>query len=72
MDLEKALKDLVINDDPESIARTADILKNMKYSPILLSEFEDFISVDSKRFFPELEKVLNGPRYTCRTNSAWR
>ncbi len=61
MDLEKALKDLVITDDPEKIARTTDILERMKYRPILLSDFKDFISADSKRFFPELEKVLNSP-----------
>jgi hypothetical protein len=61
MDLESALKDLIITDDPAKIEKTAEVLKGMRYSPILLSDFEDFLSVDSGRFFPELEKVLNSP-----------
>ncbi len=58
MDLESALKDLIINDDSVRIAKTAEVLEGMRYSPILLTDFEDFLRVDSKRFFSELEKVL--------------
>ncbi|MDC7233496.1 MAG: hypothetical protein PQJ58_09710 [Spirochaetales bacterium] len=61
MDLDKALKDLIISDDPDKISKTAEVLRGMRYNPILLSDFEDFLTVDSKRFFPELEKVLNSP-----------
>lgn len=61
MNLEKALHDLIITDDPEKIRKTADVLKGMRYAPILLSDFDDFLSVDSARFFPELEKILNSP-----------
>ena len=61
MDLEAALKDLIISDDPVMIEKTAEVLKGMRYSPILLSDFDDFLTVDSKRFFSELEKVLASP-----------
>ena len=61
MNLESALKDLIITDDPAKIEKTADVLKGMRYSPILLSDFEDFLTADSKRFFSELEKVLASP-----------
>ena len=61
MDLEKALSDLVITDDPEKIRQTAEALKGMRYSPILLSDFDEFLIVDSTRFFPELERVINSP-----------
>ncbi|QEN08231.1 hypothetical protein EXM22_09610 [Oceanispirochaeta crateris] len=61
MDLDKLLKDLVISDDPEKIKNTANALKEMRYSPILLSDFEDFLTVDSSRFFPEVESLLNSP-----------
>lgn len=59
MDLEKALSDLIIADDPEKIRQTAEALIGMRYSPILLSDFDNFLTVDSTRFFPELERVLN-------------
>lgn len=59
MDLEKALSDLIISDDPEKIRLTAEALERMRYAPILLSDFDDFLRCDSARFFPELEKVLN-------------
>ncbi|MDA3957819.1 hypothetical protein [Oceanispirochaeta sp.] len=61
MDLEKSLKDLIISDDPDLIKKTADELKGLKYNPILLTDFDDFLSVDSSRFFPELGKILNSP-----------
>jgi len=61
MNLEKELKDLVIVDDPEKIRQTADILKKMNYSPIILTDFDGFLSVNSADFFPGLEKVLNSP-----------
>lgn len=61
MDLEKALSDLIITDDPEKIRLTAETLTGMRYSPILLSDFDNFLTVDSARFFPELERVLKSP-----------
>ncbi len=61
MDLQEKLKDLVIVDDPEKIRKTAEVLEGMKYTPTLLTDFEDFLRVDSKRFFPSVEKILNAP-----------
>jgi len=61
MDLEKELKDLVIVDEPEKIRQTAEVLKGMNYSPIILTDFDGFLSVNSSRFFPGLEQVLNAP-----------
>jgi len=61
MNLEKELKDLVIVDDPEKIRQTASVLKGMNYTPILLSDFDGFLSVSSAEFFPGLEQVINSP-----------
>ena len=58
MDLQEKLNDLVIEDDPEKIRKTADVLEGMKYSPTLLSDFPDFLRVNSERFFEAMENVL--------------
>ena len=61
MDLQEKLKDLVIVDDPERIGKTADVLEGMKYTPTLLTDFPDFLRVDSKTFFARIEEILNAP-----------
>ncbi len=60
MDLQEKLADLIILDDPAVISKTAEVLEGLKYSPVLLSDFPDFLRVDSKRFFSEVERMIQG------------